>query len=533
MSRIVVLDYNVIQNLNRGSAKTATALKRLIESGARVYMAHQAYQEATSQPGKMLGGAGPDLPRTAAGNERLIADLAIRVTSERFDQRVIDRNNAGKSMSDSDALVLAQAKQLKADLGAQTVELWSFDKTFRNDAGSTEAIYGVKVAAESQTAYETPADRSDYQVARRLMGLKTDFEISVGGRIQRKPSKKPPGSGGGAGGSAPGGSDIGTPHADPGGVGEASARAQKIGDAFELGLKAMNFIIQSINDSIQADRMKKEWAKAKPRIQQKLQENPSLGVLIIVRFGRREKEGAQHETPLEHTALFLSIDTEYALTEDEAWDAYRNVPRQRDEAGLTITHKKTFIEPTKAVDVRKVQTPFTPYAIGTFVTGRARLMRVEWKGIFGFDEIGDVKLDVPTGMTPRFLLLVAPNEIEFLNGRIRHPTRVPVEWQDAASAAIHYTRPISVVDMDRGVLNLGHDTAAMIFPADNATARLFDGVGRMRDNKGQLTFTNIGMLRWARPGNIHVLQKFMEDTDVKVSTQKPVRFAPKEPPLRR
>jgi hypothetical protein len=177
MPRVVVLDYNVVQQLNRGSTKAATALKRLIESGAWVYMSHHAYQEATSQPGKAVGGTGPDLPRTAVANERLIGDLSIRITSERFDQMVIDRNDAGKTLSDTDALVVAQAKQLQADLG-QRVELWSFDKALRNNAGAIETTFGVKVAPESQNAYETTGERSDYRVARRLMGLKTDSRLA-------------------------------------------------------------------------------------------------------------------------------------------------------------------------------------------------------------------------------------------------------------------------------------------------------------------------------------------------------------------
>src|SRR5215208_1155739 len=107
MSRIVVLDYNVIDHLNRGSDKAAAALRQLSESGAEIYISHQAYREATSQPGKMIEGVGPDLPRIAVANQKLIEDLCIRITSDGVDQRVIDRNDASPTLSATDAVVVA------------------------------------------------------------------------------------------------------------------------------------------------------------------------------------------------------------------------------------------------------------------------------------------------------------------------------------------------------------------------------------------------------------------------------------------
>lgn len=313
MSQTILIDANVITHLNHGSQKAADALRKLMNSGAMIYISQQAYNELTSQPGKMVGGVGPDLPRTAVANKMLIQDLGIKIAPAPPGSSIIyTRHKRAPVLSKSDLETAAAAFEIKA-------KVWSFDRAFRENPANVEKSLGIQVAPESSVAYDADAlmQTRDYRTARKLMGLATDFEISVGGRIQKIPPKKPPskkGGGGGGGGGIPAGTppDLNTP----------GARGQKIGDGIELGLKGVNFIIQKINDKIQADRMKESWARIQPEIERRLANDSSTGVLIIVQFGRREKQGAEHESPLEHTSRFIGIDTEYGLTESEAWAAW-------------------------------------------------------------------------------------------------------------------------------------------------------------------------------------------------------------------
>jgi hypothetical protein len=360
------------------------------------------------------------------------------------------------------------------------------------------------------------------------MGLPTDFEISVSGNIKKKPPRRSSKKGSGSGGSGGGGKG-GTPPLDFG----ASARAENIGNRIELALKGVNFVIHFINDKIQEKRLRESWDNLKPFIERRLKDEPSTGILIIVQFGAREKELSENETPLEHTSRFLGIDVAYGLTESEAWEAWISQPRLSDSVGLKISYQRIFLAPRNAVDFTKIQTPFRAYGIGTFISGGASLMKIAWKGLWGFDEIGDVKLAVPKGFTPKFLLLSAPAKIEWRNGAIQKTTDIPRMWVDAASSDYEVSEGIWVIDMDRGIWNVGEDKAAMIFPFDNATDELFQGVARTKDDLGQLKrFVNINKLRWARPENIHILQKFAEDR--RISTDTPdVPSNAKEPPLMR
>lgn len=527
MSRTVILDADVIGHLNRGNEKAAEALKKLIESGATVYIARYAYDQLTSQPGKMIDGIGPDLPRTAAGNKQLIEDLKIKVAPA--SRAVATAHGSKGPLSTSDANIAREASALNA-------EVWSFDKGFRNDPNAITKQFGVKVAPESQSAYKEPVKgkREDYRVARQLMRLK-EIEITVAGRIIKPPIKKKPSGSGGGGTGTPGHTEtktvVGVPNKPPSlDVDPSVSRGQRIGNAVELGLRGYNFLIQKLNDAKQGEKVKEEWERIKPGIEAQLASDPTLGALIIVRFGRRKKQGGEHESPLEHLNVFLSIETEYGPTQSEAWDTWAAKARLSSEAHLEISSQLTFIPPINPVDMRKLRTPFTAYALGTFVSGKASLIRVAWKGVFGFDEAGDVKLG-GDAETARFLLLIAPNEITWFNGTDRNSADVPLDWKAAGSVAPHASNQISVVDLDRGFFNVGDDTAAMIFPADAPTARLFESVGPTRDSTGQIrTYVNFDKVRWVRPQNVYVLQTFMLDRlDQSSRSDNQIQVAPKEP----
>lgn len=93
--------------------------------------------------------------------------------------------------------------------------IWSFDKTFRTQASMIENNHGVRVAPGSRIPLVS--GRADYRVGRNLLGLDTNVEISLKGRVTRWPPGGGGRSGGGTAPSAP-------PAAgDPQGQGRAAA----------------------------------------------------------------------------------------------------------------------------------------------------------------------------------------------------------------------------------------------------------------------------------------------------------------------
>ncbi len=177
MPRKILLDADVIGAINRGNKYAADALKKLLASNSKIYMSKQGYEELTSQPGKKIAGIGPDSPKTAIANRKLLSDLGIKIArSGSFGDRatVYVRNAKGPAFSASDQMVLAQAKAIKA-------EVWSFDRAYRNNVKNVES-FGVKVAPESHLP-NNPNRTEDYRVARSLMNLKP-ININEGGKVR-------------------------------------------------------------------------------------------------------------------------------------------------------------------------------------------------------------------------------------------------------------------------------------------------------------------------------------------------------------
>jgi predicted nucleic acid-binding protein len=194
-ARIIIIDANIIGEINRGNKDAASQLRALLASDT-VYIAEQQYKELTSQPGKMMAGVGPDLPRTAAANKRLLEELHIAVApkgdSTKFDEVLEANKLARNTLSAEDVQTAATAK-------ANDAEVFSLDKSFRSqDLTALEKRLGIRIAAASQTLPVVGrARREDYRVARELLGLEP-LDISVGGRIKQTPA--PPRSSGGGGG---------------------------------------------------------------------------------------------------------------------------------------------------------------------------------------------------------------------------------------------------------------------------------------------------------------------------------------------
>jgi predicted nucleic acid-binding protein len=189
--RVILLDANVIGEINRGNAQAAQALLSL-RGSAKVYISQQAFNELTSQPGTMMAGVGPDLPRTAAANRLLLEDLGIEVAppGSAADRIEVHNTNINKMRGNISAEDLAHVAQARA-IGA---ELFSLDRAFRKQSTMIEKQLGVKIAPESLSIpLVGQKGGEDYRVARKLLGL-DEVEITVGGRVKRAP--KPPAGGG-------------------------------------------------------------------------------------------------------------------------------------------------------------------------------------------------------------------------------------------------------------------------------------------------------------------------------------------------
>lgn len=241
--RTILIDANVIGEINRGNRQAANALLRL-RGSAKVYISQQAFNELTSQPGKMIAGVGPDLPRTAAANRLLLEDLGIAVAPSGAapDRIAVHATNIDKMKGNISAEDLAHVAQAKA-IGA---EVWSLDKTFRKNASMIEKQLGVTVAPESTSIPLAKPAPEDYRVARKLLKLE-EVEISVNGTVKPK-TPKPPAGGGGLGFSPGGGSPIKPPSGVSADTARAIAREAARQTAAEMKLlKAARFLATAGN----------------------------------------------------------------------------------------------------------------------------------------------------------------------------------------------------------------------------------------------------------------------------------------------
>jgi hypothetical protein len=555
MPRRIVLDGDVIDAIERGNLQAAEEIRSLIESGATVKIGNWQYGELTGNPEEI--GRGPSSPQTRAERKRLLEDLHIGVLP--LTGKIADRMKLYERFAEHSNLQLGELKLL-AEAYVHGYEIYSFDRGFRDNPAKIKSVYSVTVSEASRRTFQDSLPKRDNLRAREALKLDTSIRFLPNGRLVKSPKKKPPSGSGGhtgssSGGQAGAGDDeahgkpaggktgpkavTGTPDEGPAVIGEPPpTRGQTIGDAVELALSGVNFIIQGVNDLIQANRIKEQWARIRPIVERRLAEDPTLGALILVRFVKRTKQGPEKESPLEHTSLFDGIDVAYGANASEAWENYRLQSRIGRGVHGDVDLQRFFMPPKKPVDIRNLRTPFAKYGVGTFVPGRASLMRVAWKGIFGFDEVGDVNLNLPNDIAPRFLLLSPPGEIDWFNGQERHTTDIALTLRDAGSTEPHITRSLTVVDMDPGIFDWGNDAAAMVFPADPTTERLFDSAGKTKDPTGQLSgFVNFDKLRWVRPENIHVLRKFMEEDDKIGSPKSPrpsnIQMKPQEDPITR
>jgi hypothetical protein len=258
-------------------------------------------------------------------------------------------------------------------------------------------------------------------------------------------------------------------------------------------------VLNQVNDYIQRQRMTEAWNEVEPTIARTQSRNPTHGVLVAFYY---TQVSAPPDSAIQPGPVFSHIRTASGQTMDEAQAALARrasiqpgVPR-----GARRQTQLVWIPPRRRAAVTALRTPFPAIALATFGADRARLQHVAWGGVTGFDDEQELSLSVPANVRPRFLVLRVPSTISWFHGRMESSS-VPVTSRTASDGS-----SIPVVDLDPV---LGWDvTAACVFPADRATARLFATTPATHDNLGQLrSYTNFRKARWVRPENVRVLRR--------------------------
>src|SRR5262249_55526389 len=142
---------------------------------------------------------------------------------------------------------------------------------------------------------------------------------------------------------------------------------------------------------------------------------------------------------------------------------------------------KIWKRPKAPLDISRLKLPFgtTAAGIAAFLPGKEKVTKVKFSVLFGFDDRMRSRewLDIPAGVTPRFLYLWPPNEISYFDSGANRYKTATVHWKfskepqwDAVDFAAAFGIP--VVSLDSWI-NPNDTTVAMVWPADNATANLF------------------------------------------------------------
>jgi len=283
-----------------------------------------------------------------------------------------------------------------------------------------------------------------------------------------------------------------------------------------LAFRGVNYALQGINNLIQKQRYDKRWDQLKDGVQQKLDDDPQLGALILIYYSQGPGDP---DSEIESVLIFQDIQIAYGFTPNDAIRDFNSKPSTRIAANVG---DRIWLKPKEPTDVSRLKLPLGTKVAGlaTFVPGKEKLVRVKFSGPAGFDDklSSRQSLDVPAGMTPRFYYLWPPDEISYFDGKMK---TVSVNWTfsddaDESMAEINYVAKawsgIPVVKLDSWINPstwFGDDgaVAAMVWPADNSTANLFQTSSPTGDNYGFLASQSISLLRWIRPEFVRVIKE--------------------------
>ncbi|MEO1458525.1 MAG: hypothetical protein AAFV49_13320 [Pseudomonadota bacterium] len=277
-------------------------------------------------------------------------------------------------------------------------------------------------------------------------------------------------------------------------TGGPSPRGQAIGGAIELILRAIfataNWVIESNNRSRVQEALEAQGARIAAR-------NQGDGVLMVMyhTYVRSHPDAVAQVSP-----RFSYLEVYFGRTRDEATRAWHRAPPPLNPD--TRGRVSTWVPPVEAPDPASLQLPFRSIGRARFVRGRARLLRVNFGGYSGFDDLNIIQLSGAVEEA-RLFVLQPPDTVTFLNGRHTHEVSLSIV-DVTTSDGTH----VDGVNLDPWVQYLAdRDTAVMIFPANRAAERLFRSRGETRDNLNTLRrYMHIRRMRWARPSDIEMLE---------------------------
>jgi hypothetical protein len=457
---ITVIDRLTIQAVASGQAPNlAEGLRQRNIQGSEIW--------TTAENARYFRG-----PLGTDAQRKVMTDFKVQSpASDAYAESVVMRNRTDRLPLDvraDGALALHLSEEKRAD-----AEVMTTDPAFR----STWARYYGKVAPETNQYYTSPVQAARQQA-----------------QAEKQPAAE-----------------------------SQSSKLKRLGGALMnentavILLQGVNFIVQKINDAIQKKALDAKWAQLEPYVRSTLDEDPSLGVLLLVYYSKYEKVGPEHETPLEHTAVFQTIVPVFGYTQEDAlWNAQNGPVQLRETGPGAVVGDKFWYPPKKPLDVTKLRTPFEAAGLATFVPGREKLVRVKFSGILGFDDKlwSVAKVDVPAGVVPRFLYLIPPREVLYLRNGRYDGVELDADDVPAGKANDGILNRVGALNLDSSI-NPYDGKGVMVFPADNATMEMFKAAtGPTQDWNNLLTYYRMELLRWVRPADMWILRSFIqEDAD--------------------
>jgi hypothetical protein len=527
--RTIVMDGSIMDQTNMGHPDVAKAWRRLVDAGAEIWIHHEDYAVRVE------------------ADKRAMNDLRTR-TRGQVDDRLVDvYMNLPREHVASELMHKIPYKSMRAialalyfrDQGKQ-VEFMTADteaaNVYRREGLHLLGPLTPEIARVRPIRFDKNA--VNYNHARVLLQL-PPLMIDPHGRIipqappgPGQPPVVPPGGGGGGAGPGPGpgtggAAGSGSSSAQGGGQSGTTARVGapvqapteyglKSGAGFEAAqfvLQGYAYVIQTITDRNEIRRFNEKWARMEPAVSGTLRRDPSLGALVKVYHSRRRKKAQENDSVIEWETYFQDITVAYGYTKADAL-LKDTQPRMGPAGEGDIIPQSFWIEPRQPVDVTKLRAPFPKDALATFVPGRATLMDVEWRGVTGFDDKGRRDLDVPDWLTPQFFVLRAPSKIRFWHGGGGYPDTKELDLAGEWPAETVVKGPpllVTTVELDSWI-NPRSKSAAIVFPANEATKWLFEKAPRTRDISGQLyAFNDLDLVRWVEPENMRILRNFLAE----------------------
>jgi len=535
MPRIIVIDKTAIDQLNSDNKDLANFFNSL--RSVNLSIINNPHLEMTAETYAKLN----------AAEQQLCKDMGVKPANS--DQYSI---NSFRSRTDSKAIFvekwdpdafknIAPEHEATIALAFGSAELLTFDQKLAQTYGRLTARLQDKLVPElkSMSVSNKPIE---YNAARRNLGLRA-LNITPAGAVLPTPGyTRVKMDGKTVGWVTP--DKEGFIVAEGGPRTKGGARTTKtitavVGDhepvqapkeygpsiggdaAMNLGatvvIQGINYVLSKINGPIQQRRFEEDWNRRKPYVDQRLNEDPQLGAMIYVYYSKYQ---AGEASGIDGGLAYRDVQVGFGFTPDDAQRAYNS--QDHTTAGAEIGDQ-IWVKPKAPLDVRRLKLPYATSVAGlaTFVPGKEKLVRVRFRTSLGggFDDRLHSRetLDVPKGAAPRFFYLWPPEKINYRFGY--SISTQDIDWTistdaDESTAGTDVVRKpfkgIPVVKLDSHINPstwFGDGaTAAMVWPADNATANLFQTTPATLDPNNYLAGLGYQLVRWVRPEFVRVLK---------------------------